>query len=69
MFAQKSTRKDGDYTYVVQPKIAVNTRITKFMQVQAYGSYRITGNTNSQYYQEKNYNGPSAGVSLVFGGF
>jgi Outer membrane protein beta-barrel domain len=69
IMAQKSTRKDGDYTYVIQPKIGINTKVTKFMQVQAYGSYRITGNTKSLYYKENNYNGPSAGVSLVFGGF
>lgn len=69
IMVEKTKRKDGDYTYVIQPKIAVNTKITNFMQIQAYGSYRITGNTNSVYYTENNYNGPSAGVSLVFGGF
>lgn len=66
---QKTRRKDGDFTFVVQPKIALNTKITKFMQVQAYASYRFTGNTNSLYYSKSNYNGASAGISLVFGGF
>lgn len=67
--AQKTRRKDGDYTFVLQPKLAVNTKITKWMQVQAYGSYRFTGNTKSTYYAKSNYNGAAAGVSLVFGGF
>lgn len=67
--AHKTTKKDGDYTFVVQPKFAVNVKITSFMQVQAYGSYRVTGNTNSTYYSKSNYNGAAAGASLVFGGF
>ncbi len=67
--AQKTGRKDGDFTYVIQPKLAINTKIAKFMQVQAYASYRFTGNTNSLYYARSNYNGASAGISLVFGGF
>lgn len=67
--AQKRRKKDGDFTYVIQPKVGVNAIITKFMQVQAYGSYRITGNTNSLYYSSDNYNGPSAGAALVFGKF
>ncbi len=67
---EKNTRKkDGSYTYVIQPKLAVNAKITRFMQVQAYGSYRITGNTNSLHYTGKNYNGASAGIGLVFGSF
>lgn len=67
--AQKANRKDGDFTFVLQPKLGLNVKVTKFMQAQAYSSYRITGNTNSIYYPKKNYNGVSAGVSLVFGSF
>lgn len=66
---QKTGRKDGDLTFVIQPKLALNTKITKFMQIQAYGTYRFTGNTNSLYYAKSNYNDASAGISLVFGGF
>jgi hypothetical protein len=66
---QKSGRRDGRTTYVIQPKLAINTSITRFMQLQAYGSYRITGNTNSLYYTNTNYNGISAGIGLVFGSF
>jgi hypothetical protein len=66
---QKRNRKDGDFVPVIQPRLAVNVKLTKFMQVQAFGSYRFTGNTNSTYYTEKNHNGVSAGASLVFGGF
>jgi hypothetical protein len=67
--AQKTRKRDGENTYVIQPKLAINAKITKFMQVQAYGSYRFTGNTNSLYYTNKNYNGASAGIGLVFGSF
>lgn len=67
--AQKSRKRDGDLTYVIVPKLAVNVKVTSFMQVQAYGSYRITGDTKSQYYASGNYNGAAAGVSLVFGSF
>lgn len=66
---EKSTSKDGDFVPVIQPKLAVNIKIVKFMQVQVFGSYRFTGNTNSTYYTQKNHNGVSAGASLVFGGF
>jgi hypothetical protein len=69
MSTKKSRKRDGDYTYVIQPKLALNARVTKFMQVQAYGSYRFTGNTNSVYYTKTNYNGVSAGIGLVFGSF
>ncbi len=62
-------KKEGDFTNVVQPKIGLNIKVTKFMQVQAYGSYRFTGNTNSSSYSSKNFNGASAGVGLVFGAF
>lgn len=67
--ASKTGRKDGDFTFVVQPKLAMNVKVAKFMQIQAYGSYRFTGNTHSTYYAKNNYNGASAGISLVFGGF
>ena len=67
--AEKSNSRDGDFVAVIQPKLAVNIRIAKFMQVQAFVSYRFTGNTNSTYYTHKNHNGVSAGASLVFGGF
>lgn len=66
---QKTGRKDGDYTFVIQPKVGMNIKVTKFMQTQVYSSYRFTGNTNSFYYSSQNYNGASAGVSLVFGSF
>lgn len=66
---EKTGNKDGDFTYVIQPKLGVNVKVAKFMQVQAFGSYRFTGNTNSIYYTNKNYNGASAGIGLVFGGF
>jgi hypothetical protein len=62
-------KKEGDFTNVIQPKIGLNIKVTKFMQVQAYGSYRFTGNTNSSSYSGKNFNGASAGVGLVFGAF
>jgi hypothetical protein len=65
----KDVKKDGKLTYVIQPKLGLNVRVTNFMQVQAYGSYRITGNTKSNYYTSKNYNGASGGISLVFGSF
>lgn len=65
----KTRKRDGDFTFVIQPKLAVNVKVTKFMQVQGYTTFRITGNTNSQYYTSKNYSGVSSGVSLVFGSF
>lgn len=65
----KTSKRDGDLTYVIQPKLGINIKVTRFMQVQAYGSYRFTGNTNSIYYTPKNHNGASAGASLVFGSF
>lgn len=67
--SKKSGKRDGDFTYVIQPKMAVNVKVTSFMQVQAYGTYRFTGNTNSEFYTRKNLNGFSSGVALVFGGF
>ncbi len=65
----KTGRKDGNFTYVIQPKVGVNVKITSFMQVQGYTSYRFTGHTQSTYYQPRNYNGFSAGVGLSFGSF
>ncbi|MCF1715288.1 outer membrane beta-barrel protein [Flavihumibacter sp. RY-1] len=65
----KTARRDGDYTWVVQPKLGVNIKITRFMQVQAYANYRFTGNTNSAYYEKSNFNGVGTGVGLVFGSF
>lgn len=62
-------KRDGDYTYVIQPKVGLNLKIVSFMQVQAYGAYRFTGNTNSQYYTKSNYNGVTGGIGLVFGAF
>lgn len=67
--AGKEGKKDGNFTYVIQPKLGLNVKVTSFMQVQTYGSYRITGNTKSSYYTSKNYNGVSGGISLVFGSF
>ena len=64
-----SKKRDGDYTYVFQPRVGLNVKVTSFMQVQAYGAYRFTGNTNSEYYTKSNYNGASGGVGLVFGAF
>jgi hypothetical protein len=61
--------KDGDFTSVIQPKVGLNIKVTKFMQVQAYGSYRFTGNTNSAFQTSKHLNGASVGVGLVFGAF
>lgn len=69
MTDEKTIKRDGDYTFVIQPKLALNIKVTGFMQVQAYGSYRITGNTNSLHYSKNNYNGAAAGIGLVFGGF
>jgi hypothetical protein len=66
---QKTNRKDGNFTYVFQPKVGVNVKIAKFMQAQMYGSYRITGDTQSRYFTQSNYNGFSAGAALVFGSF
>jgi hypothetical protein len=66
---QKTNRRDGDLTYVFQPKVGVNVKIAKFMQAQLYGSYRITGDTKSQYFTQSNTNGFSAGAALVFGSF
>jgi hypothetical protein len=65
----KTSRKDGDFTYVVKPKLALNISVAKFMQIQTYTTYRITGNTKSTYYNASNYNGISGGVALVFGAF
>lgn len=65
----KTNKRDGDITYVIQPKLGINFKVTRFMQVQAYGSYRFTGNTNSVYYSYSNHNGASAGAALVFGSF
>ncbi len=67
--SNEDMKKEGDFTNVIQPKIGLNIKVTKFMQVQAYGSYRFTGNTNSSSYSGKNFNGASAGVGLVFGAF
>lgn len=67
--AQKTGKRDGNHTYVIQPKLALNVKVTRFMQVQAYGSYRIAGSTNSSYNVQKNYNGMAAGAGLVFGTF
>lgn len=61
--------KDGDYTSVIQPKVGLNIKVFQFMQVQAYGSYRFTGNTNSTFQTGKNLNGAGAGIGLVFGSF
>lgn len=69
MSAKKTGRKDGDFTFVIQPKVGLNVKLVKFLQVQAYSSYRFTGNTHSQYYSSSNHNGVSGGVSLVFGSF
>jgi hypothetical protein len=66
---QKTSRKDGRFTFVIQPKLGLNVKVTKFMQVQAYSSYRFTGNTFSSYCSAKNYNGISGGAGLVFGSF
>jgi hypothetical protein len=64
-----NTRRDGNITYVFQPRIGVNAKLTTFMQLQGYASYRFTGNTKSTYYNRSNYNGASIGMALVFGGF
>lgn len=61
--------KDGDFTSVIQPKLGLNIKVFQFMQVQAYGSYRFTGNTNSTFQSGKNLDGASAGIGLVFGSF
>lgn len=66
---EKGWKKDGDYTYVIQPKLALNIKVTRFMQAQVYTNYRITGDTKSIYYHSKNFNGASAGISLLFGAF
>jgi hypothetical protein len=62
-------RRDGDMTFVIQPKLGLNVRVTKFMQIQGYASYRFTGNTNSTHYTQNNFNGVSGGAGLLFGGF
>jgi hypothetical protein len=64
-----SMKRDGDITHVIQPKLGINLSVTKFMQVQAYGGYRFTGNTNSANYTAKNMNGFNGGIGLVFGSF
>jgi hypothetical protein len=67
--SRENTRRDGNMTFVIQPKLGLNIRIAKFMQVQGYASYRFTGNTHSVYYNGANYNGASFGAALLFGGF
>jgi hypothetical protein len=62
-------KKEGDFTYVIQPKVGINVTVTKFMQVQVYGSYRFSGDTNVNNFSSKALNGTSAGVGLFFGSF
>lgn len=64
-----SWRKNGNYTWVITPGLELNTRVTEFMQLQVYGAYRFTGNTNSILLYNSNFNGASAGIALVFGKF
>ncbi|MCU0388195.1 MAG: hypothetical protein MUE71_06270 [Chitinophagaceae bacterium] len=63
------SKKDGDYTYVIQPQLGLNVKITRFMQARLHGGYRFTGNTNSTHYSGKNLNAINAGAGLVFGSF
>lgn len=65
----KKLKMDGDYTYVIQPRIAVTVPVFKFMQFQAHSSYRFTGSVNGVLYNVKNMNGVNGGVSLLFGSF
>lgn len=64
-----NSRKDGDFTIVLKPKVGLNIGIAKFMQIQTYASYRFTGNTNSLNYNPNNFNGFSGGIGLSFGSF
>ncbi len=67
--ADKKKRMDGDYVYVIQPRLALELRITSFMQGKLYGNYRFTGNTKSRYFTPRNLDGAGAGAALVFGSF
>lgn len=62
-------RKDGKFTWVAQPRLGTQVKITSFMRATAYAGYRITGNTESTNYSEKNLNGISLGAGLIFGKF
>jgi hypothetical protein len=67
--AKNTMRKDGDATYVIQPRVGLNIKVASFMQIQGYADYRITGKTNSTYNNRNNYNGLSGGIGLAFGKF
>lgn len=62
-------RKDGNFTWVAQPRLGTQVKITSFMRATAYAGYRFTGDTKSTHYSEKNLNGISLGAGLIFGKF
>lgn len=67
--ATKTRKRDGDFTFVFEPKLAVYRKVNKFMQVHLQGSYRFTGSTHSVHFPRSHYNGPALGAGLVFGLF
>ncbi|ULQ55932.1 outer membrane beta-barrel protein [Flavihumibacter rivuli] len=66
---EKGNKRDGDWTYVIQPDINLNVRIFRYMKVQARAGYRFTGDTNGAIYTRSNLNGATAGIGLLFGSF
>ncbi len=67
--AGKKFKRDGDYTYVIQPKIAITVPVFKFMQLQVHTAYRFTGGIKSELFSTGNMNGITAGLSLLLGTF
>lgn len=66
---QHDLDRDGDFTYVIQPRLTANIRIASFVQAQLFGSYRFTGNTNSTFHSKSNFNGVGVGAGVAFGLF
>lgn len=61
--------KDGHWTHVIHPTLAMNIKLLSFMQARVHAGYRFTGNTEGAYYKASNLNGWAAGAGLAFGKF
>lgn len=66
---KKNQKMDGDKTWVIHPRLNGNTRLTRFLQIQWYVSYRFSGNPNSGLLTKNKLTGPGAGITIVAGTF
>lgn len=66
---EKIWRKDGHWTHVIQPTLALNIPLLPFMQARIHAGYRFTGNHEGTMYKAENLNGFSGGAGLSFGKF